>query len=96
VYYLRYKDASTVWDSVDDLQYVRNFKTVTDEITGKTVFDSKSLKHLEDEDGFYSIGNMNGWHLSVQKKLLEKIDKLESDKLELIKRIEKLEEKINN
>ena len=76
-YYVMYKEMSTSWDSVDDLDLVRRFKAKG------SVIDPECLKHLEDENGFFSLGKINGWHFSIQKKLLEEIDALKQELAEL-------------
>jgi hypothetical protein len=75
-YYLRYWSEQQGWDSVDDLELLRRMKEIVNE-KGATIIDPDTISHLRNADGFYDLGKMNGWHLSVQKKLLERIDTLE-------------------
>ena len=79
--YVKYHTSNTSFDSVDDLDLVRKFKTTTH--NGKDIIHPDTTKHLQDKDGFYELGAMNGWHLSVQKKLLDEIDQLRLEVNEL-------------
>jgi hypothetical protein len=74
--YLMYH--SNVWsfDSIEDLETLKNIRTISNE-EGKQVYDPETLKHLKNADGFYSQDRMDGWHISIEKRLLEKIEMLE-------------------
>jgi hypothetical protein len=47
-------------------------------VVGESIIDPATIAHLKNEEGFYEVRKMNGWHLSVEKKFLEKIDVLEA------------------
>jgi hypothetical protein len=71
------------WDHRDDIADLRAMKTRL--VDGKIVFDPETTRFLRNEEGFYSLCDLTGWHISVQRKLLEKIDSLEQ-KLEVLTR----------
>ncbi len=74
--FLKYHTTCTSFDSIDDLAILKKIKTVSDE-DGKEILDPEALAHLKDEHGFYDMAKMDGWHISVQKRLLERIEMLE-------------------
>ncbi len=87
--YLLYKTSHGAFDAYDDLDLIRRMKTKTDP-DGKEIIDPDTIKHLLDGDGFCEVGKVNGWHLSVQRKMVEKFDENDAVNAELQKRIEQL------
>jgi hypothetical protein len=67
---------------MDDLAVLKEIKSTTDE-KGNEIIDPKTLNHLRSEGGFYDTAKMDGWHISVQKKLLERIEALEKKLLDI-------------
>ena len=80
IYY--HSSAPTSFDSMDDLAVLKEIKSTTDD-KGKEIIDPKTINHLRSEGGFYDTAKMDGWHISVQKKLLERLETLE-EKLSVI------------
>jgi len=74
---LRYHTSLSTFDAIDDLAVLKQIKTISDK-DGKAIIDPESITHLKDEGGFYDSAKMDGWHISVQKKLLDRIELLET------------------
>ena len=72
------------FDAIDDLEVLKKIKTISDK-EGKDVIDPESITYLKDEGGFYDAAKVDGWHISVQKKLLERIEMLETKLSQLVK-----------
>ena len=62
----------------------------TTQINGKDVIDPETTKHLIDDYGFYESCGLDGWHLSVQRKVVEKLDENKVADADLLDRIERL------
>jgi hypothetical protein len=75
--YFYYKHAPASFDAIDDIEAIRQIKTKT--VDGQDIIDPDSIPHLVNPDGFFEVSQMNGWHLSAQKKLLEEIDSLRAE-----------------
>jgi hypothetical protein len=75
--YLKYKNTPSSFDACDDLDLVRQMKTT--QLNGEDVIDPQTITHLINGDGFYESSRMDGWHLSVQKRLLSEIDTLKTE-----------------
>jgi hypothetical protein len=74
IYY--HSGAPTSFDSMDDLSVLKEIKSTTDD-RGNKIIDPETINHLRTDGGFYDTAKMDGWHISVQKKLLERIEALE-------------------
>jgi hypothetical protein len=73
---LKYHSSLGTFDSIDDLEVLRKIKTITNK-DGKDILNPETLTHLKDENGLYDMAKMDGWHISVEKRLLERIEALE-------------------
>ena len=65
------------FDSMDDFAALRAIRTKVDE--KGTIYDPDSLKFLQDDKGFFSLGACIGWELSIQQKFLQEIDSLKTE-----------------
>ena len=81
---LKYHSSLSSFDAIDDLEVLKKIKTISDK-EGKDVIDPESITYLKDEGGFYDAAKVDGWHISVQKKLLERIEMLETKLSQLVK-----------
>lgn len=79
---LQYDTECVPFDEIDDLGTLKKIRTITDK-EGKQILDPETLSHLKNDNGFYSLEKMDGWHISVQKRLLEKIEYLEKEVIKL-------------
>jgi hypothetical protein len=61
---------------MDDLAVLKEIRSTTDD-RGNKIIDPETLNHLKTEGGFYDSAKMDGWHICIQKKLLERIEALE-------------------
>jgi hypothetical protein len=93
-YYIKYKSAPSSFDVYDDLELVRQMKTT--QIDGQDVIDPETTRHLIDDHGFYESSRMDGWHLSVQRKMVEKLDEHDVADADLLSRIEHLSAEVEN
>ena len=76
--YLKYHTECSSFDAIDDLETLKKIRTINDE-EGRQIHDPETLTHLKDADGFYSQERMDGWHISIQKRLLARIETLEKE-----------------
>lgn len=76
---------------MDDFAALRAIKTKVDK--KGTVYDPDSLKFLQDDKGFFSLGACVGWELSIQQKFLQEIDSLKTEIAELKSELTILKEK---
>lgn len=76
--------APTSFDSMDDLAVLKEIKSITDD-KGNEIIDPETLNHLRSEGGFYDSAKMAGWNICVEKRLLERIEKLEKQLSNIIK-----------
>ncbi len=70
---------------------IRNFRK--DDKDGSKIHPD-CIKHLRNKEGFYDTGTMDGWHLSVQKIMVQKFDEHDEKFEALMKRIELLENQL--
>jgi hypothetical protein len=75
--YLRYSDSLSSFDAIDDLAVLKKIKTVSDK-GGKNIIEPESISHLKNNAGFYDAAIIAGWTISVEKKLLERIEAIEN------------------
>jgi hypothetical protein len=81
IYY--HSGAPTSFDSMDDLAVLKEIKSTTDD-KGNEIIDPETLNHLKSESGFYDTAKMDGWHICVEKRLLDRIEKLENQLSKII------------
>jgi hypothetical protein len=62
------------FDFMDDFAALRAIKTKVDK--KDAIYDPDSLKFLQDDKGFFSLGACVGWKLSIQQKFLQEIDRM--------------------
>lgn len=92
-YYIKYKSTPSSFDAYDDLDLIRKMKTT--QIGGKEVVDPETIKYLLDDHGFYESSRMDGWHLSVERKMVEKLDEGKAVDADLLSRIEQLSAQVD-
>jgi hypothetical protein len=91
-YYIKYKSAPSSFDAYNDFDLIRKMKTA--QVDGKDIIDPETTKHLIDDHGFYESSKIDGWHLSVQRKMVQKFDENDAVNAELLDRIERLSTEI--
>jgi hypothetical protein len=80
------------FDFMDDFAALRAIKTKVDKNNG-VIYDPDSLKFLQDDKGFFSLGACVGWELSIQQKFLQEIDTLKTEIADLKSEMTTLKEK---
>jgi hypothetical protein len=96
--YIRWDIDHDIFDSLDDLGIVKNYKSKTvsrrqknGEVIKVDVIDKQSFPMLLDEDGFYAQEKVGGFLFGCAKSLAKKQDEHNAIILTLLDRIEKLE-----
>ena len=72
---------------MDDLAVLKEIKSTTDD-KGNEIIDPETLNHLKGENGFYDIAKMDGWPICVEKRLLDRIEKLENQLSKIMNGVE--------